>query len=63
MADATVMADATEDGAMMRVIDLAGFGLGRTSPNPCQGGDYSYRLDRQEVIDWIDQVAGNHWNQ
>ena len=37
--------------------------FGRTGPNSCQGGDYSYRLDRQEVIDWIDQVAGNHWNQ
>lgn len=37
--------------------------FGRTSPNPCQGGDYSYRLDRQEVIDWIDQVSGNYWNQ
>jgi hypothetical protein len=37
--------------------------FGRTSPNVCQGGDYSYRLDRQEVIDWIDGVAGNHWNQ
>lgn len=37
--------------------------FGRTSPNACQGGDYSYRLDRQEVIDWIDEVSGNHWNQ
>ena len=37
--------------------------FGRTSPNDCQGNDYSYRLDRQEVIDWIDEVAGNHWNQ
>lgn len=37
--------------------------FGRTSPNVCQGGDYSYRLDRQEVIDWIDAVAGRHWNQ
>jgi Trypsin len=36
--------------------------FGRTSPNACQGGDYSYRLDRPEVIAWIDQVAGNHWN-
>lgn len=37
--------------------------FGRTSPNDCIGNDYHYRLDRQEVIDWIDQVAGNHWNQ
>jgi len=37
--------------------------FGRTSPNDCQGNDYSYRLDRQEVIDWIDGVAGNLWNQ
>ena len=36
--------------------------FGRTSPNACQGNDYSYRLDRQEVIDWIDLVAGNYWN-
>jgi diaminohydroxyphosphoribosylaminopyrimidine deaminase/5-amino-6-(5-phosphoribosylamino)uracil reductase len=31
------MADATEDGAMLRAIDLAAFGLGRTSPNPVVG--------------------------
>ena len=37
--------------------------FGRVSPNDCQGNDFSYRLDRQEVIDWIDQVAGNYWNQ
>ena len=37
--------------------------FGRTSPNACQGNDFSYRLDRQEVIDWIDEVAGNSWNQ
>ena len=37
--------------------------FGRTSPNACQGSDYSYRLDRQEVIDWIDEVAGSHWDQ
>ena len=37
--------------------------FGRTGPNDCQGGDYSYRLDRQEVIDWIDEVSGNLWNQ
>ncbi len=36
--------------------------FGRTSPNACQGGDYSYRVDRAEVIAWIDQVAGAHWN-
>ena len=37
--------------------------FGRTSPNDCQGNDYSYRLDRQEVIDWIDQVSGSYWDQ
>ena len=37
--------------------------FGRTGPNSCQGGDYSYRLDRQEVIDWIDLVATTHWDQ
>jgi len=37
--------------------------FGRTGPNDCQGGDYSYRLDRQEVIDWIDQVSGSYWDQ
>jgi Trypsin len=37
--------------------------FGRTSPNECQGNDFSYRLDRQEVIDWIDEVAGDHWDQ
>jgi diaminohydroxyphosphoribosylaminopyrimidine deaminase/5-amino-6-(5-phosphoribosylamino)uracil reductase len=38
MVDATVMAGATaEDGAMLRAIDLAARGLGRTSPNPVVG--------------------------
>ena len=37
--------------------------FGRTSPNDCQGNDYSYRLDRQEVLDWIDEVSGSHWDQ
>ena len=37
--------------------------FGRTSPNDCIGNDYSYRLDRQEVIDWIDEVSGSHWDQ
>ncbi len=36
--------------------------FGRTSPNACQGSDYSYRLDRPEVIAWIDSVAGRLWN-
>jgi diaminohydroxyphosphoribosylaminopyrimidine deaminase / 5-amino-6-(5-phosphoribosylamino)uracil reductase len=31
------MADTTEDGAMLRAIDLAARGLGRTSPNPVVG--------------------------
>ena len=35
--------------------------FGRTSPNACQGSDYSYRLDRPEVLDWIDDVSGDHW--
>jgi len=34
--------------------------FGRTSPNDCQGNDYSYRLDRQEVLDWIDEVSGSN---
>src|SRR6476469_7823150 len=37
MVDATRLADATVDGAMLRAIDLAAFGLGRTSPNPVVG--------------------------
>ena len=37
--------------------------FGRTSPNACQGSDYSYRLDRPEVLDWIDEVADEHWDQ
>ena len=34
--------------------------FGRTSPNDCQGNDYSYRLDRADVLKWItsDEVAG-----
>jgi hypothetical protein len=43
-------------------IIVAVTSFGRTSPNDCQGGDYSYRVDRPEVIAWIDQVAGAHWN-
>jgi secreted trypsin-like serine protease len=37
--------------------------FGRSNPNDCVGNDFSYRIDRQEVIDWIDEVSGNHWNQ
>ena len=37
--------------------------FGRVSPNVCQGDDFSYRLDRQEVIDSINLVAGDHWDQ
>ena len=43
------------------IVAVTSFGI--TNPNDCQGNDYSYRLDRQEVIDWIDEVAGNYWNQ
>jgi secreted trypsin-like serine protease len=43
------------------IVAVTSFGI--INPNDCQGNDYSYRLDRQEVIDWIDDVAGNHWNQ
>lgn len=28
----------------------------------CRGTDFAYRVDRPEVIAWIDQVAGNLWN-
>jgi Trypsin len=34
--------------------------FGRSSPNDCIGNDYLYRLDRQEVIDWIDEVSGSY---
>jgi hypothetical protein len=37
--------------------------FGHTNPNDCQGNDFAYRLDRQEVIDWIDDVAGANWDQ
>jgi secreted trypsin-like serine protease len=37
--------------------------FGKTNPNDCTGTDYSYRTDRQEVIDWIDEVSGDHWDQ
>jgi hypothetical protein len=43
------------------VVAVTSFGF--NNPNDCQGNDYSYRLDRQEVIDWIDEVAGSHWDQ
>ena len=43
------------------IVAVTSFGI--INPNDCQGNDYSYRLDRQEVIDWIDEVAGNYWDQ
>ena len=43
------------------IVAVTSFGI--INPNDCQGNDYSYRLDRQEVIDWIDLVAGNYWDQ
>lgn len=36
--------------------------FGKSNPNDCVGTDYSYRVDRGEVIDWIDQVSGSYWN-
>jgi hypothetical protein len=43
------------------IVAVTSFGI--INPNDCQGNDYSYRLDRQEVIDWIDLVAGSYWDQ
>ena len=38
--------------------------FGKSNPNEgCIGTDYAYRTDRQEVIDWIDEVSGDWWNQ
>jgi hypothetical protein len=43
------------------IVAVTSFGY--NNPNACRGLDFAYRLDRQEVIDWIDLVAGSHWNQ
>ena len=40
------------------VVAVTSFGL--NNPNECQKNDFSYRLDRQEVLDWIDDVSGNN---
>ena len=37
--------------------------FGKFNPNDCTGTDYSYRTDRQAVLDYIDRVAGSHWDQ
>jgi hypothetical protein len=29
----------------------------------CRGTDFAYRVDRATVLDWIDEVAGAHWDQ
>lgn len=35
--------------------------FGKFNPNDgCIGTDFSYRVDRQEVVDWIVSVAGDH---
>ena len=44
-----------------QVVAVTSFG--KTNPNDCVGNDYAYRVDRQEVIDWIDEVSGDLWNQ
>jgi secreted trypsin-like serine protease len=45
-----------------QVVAVTSFG--KSNPNDgCIGTDYAYRVDRQEVIDWIDQVSGSHWDQ
>jgi secreted trypsin-like serine protease len=36
--------------------------FGKNNPNACVGTDYAYRVDRAEVIDWIDEVSGSYWN-
>ena len=45
-----------------QVVAVTSFG--KSNPNQgCIGTDFAYRVDRQEVIDWIDRVAGAHWDQ
>ena len=45
------------NGPETQIVAVTSFG--RTNPNTsCVGNDYAYRTDRQEVIDWIDQVGG-----
>jgi Trypsin len=41
-----------------QVVAVTSFG--KSNPNDCVGNDYAYRVDRQEVIDWIYQVAGDY---
>lgn len=37
--------------------------FGKSNPNEnCIGTDYSYRVDRGAVIEWIDEVSGSYWN-
>jgi hypothetical protein len=42
-----------------QVVAVTSFGKSNAG---CRGTDYAYRLDRAEVIAWIDQVAGALWN-
>jgi len=49
-------------GPETAVVAVTSFG--KNNPNDsCVGNDFAYRVDRQEVVDWIDQVSGNLWNQ
>lgn len=43
-----------------QIVAVTSFGKSNAG---CRGTDYAYRVDRQAVIDWIDQVSGAHWDQ
>ena len=42
-----------------QIVAVTSFGKSNAG---CRGTDYAYRVDRAEVIAWIDQVAGDYWN-
>lgn len=48
------------DGFENEVVGVTSFG--RTNPNDCVGLDWAYRVDRADVLAWMDSVIGTNWS-
>jgi len=47
------------NGPENQIVAVTSFG--KSNPNDCVGTDYAYRVDRAEVLAWIDGVVGDRW--
>ena len=50
----------SSNGFENEIVGVTSFG--RNNPNDCVGLDYAYRVDRAEVLAWLDSVIGRNWS-